>query len=90
MITRVPEATQDEMDRAVDSCKEAFKEWSQTTVLTRQQMMFKLQQLIKTNLVMLLNVFVCSALNFNIYIVRDLVRNCNLKALQMGHGKTYF
>lgn len=32
------------------SCKNAFKDWSQTTVLTRQQMMFKFQQLIKDNL----------------------------------------
>lgn len=50
VITRVPEATQDEMASAVASCKAAFKEWSQTTVLTRQQMMFKFQQLIKDNL----------------------------------------
>ena len=51
VISQVPEATNDEMEAAVASCREAFKEWSQTTVLTRQQMMFKLQQLVKTNLV---------------------------------------
>jgi len=39
------------MEAAVASCKEAFQTWSKTTVLTRQQAMFKLQQLIKANMV---------------------------------------
>ena len=51
MVTRVTEATQDEMEAAVESAKRAFQTWSQTTVLTRQQAMFNLQNLIKTNLV---------------------------------------
>ena len=51
VLTRVPESTPDEMAAAVNSCKKAFKDWSQTTVLTRQQMMFKYQQLIKDNMV---------------------------------------
>lgn len=50
VISRVPESTPDEMQAAVESCKKAFKTWSQTTVLTRQQCMFKFQQLIKNNL----------------------------------------
>ncbi|XP_046366163.1 probable methylmalonate-semialdehyde dehydrogenase [acylating], mitochondrial [Haliotis rufescens] len=50
VVTRVPECTQDEMKAAVASAKEAFKSWSQTTILTRQQIMFKFQQLIKDNL----------------------------------------
>lgn len=50
VVTRVPEATQDEMQAAVDSCKEAFKSWSNTTILTRQQIMFNFQNLIKTNI----------------------------------------
>lgn len=50
VISRVPEATDAEMTAAVESCKKAFKTWSQTTVLTRQQCMFKFQQLIKENL----------------------------------------
>ena len=54
VITKVPESTQAEMQAAVDSCKAAFKTWSQTTILTRQQAMFKFQQLIKENLVRLL------------------------------------
>lgn len=38
------------MDYAVDSSKQAFKLWSKTTPLYRQQIMFKLQGLIKDNL----------------------------------------
>lgn len=52
-MTRVPEATQDEMQAAVDSCKRAYETWSKTTVLTRQQVMFNFQNLIKDNLVSL-------------------------------------
>lgn len=50
VVTRVPEATQDEMEAAVASCKRAFESWSQTTILTRQQIMFKFQNLIRENL----------------------------------------
>ena len=39
------------MQTAVNSCQEAFKTWSKTTPLFRQQIMFKLQQLIKENMV---------------------------------------
>ena len=51
VITRVPEATQDEMNSAVAAAKRAFKTWSNTTALHRQQVMFKYQQLIKDNMV---------------------------------------
>jgi malonate-semialdehyde dehydrogenase (acetylating)/methylmalonate-semialdehyde dehydrogenase len=50
VITRVPQATQAEMQAAVDSCKEAFKSWKDTTPLTRQQIMFNYQALIRKNL----------------------------------------
>ena len=51
VITRVPQATTAEMEAAVASCQKAYKTWSQSTVLTRQQCMFKFQQLIKDNMV---------------------------------------
>lgn len=51
VVTRVPKSTQDEMQAAVESAKAAFKTWSRTSVLTRQQVMFKYQQLIKDNIV---------------------------------------
>lgn len=47
VVTRVPKCTPEEMDRAVKSCSQAYKSWSKTTVLHRQQFMFKLQELIK-------------------------------------------
>lgn len=50
-MTRVPKSTQDEMQAAVDAAKEAFKTWSETSVLTRQQVMFKYQDIIKKNIV---------------------------------------
>ncbi|KAK6182672.1 hypothetical protein SNE40_010300 [Patella caerulea] len=53
LVTRVPESTRDEMEAAVASAQDAFRSWSQTTVLTRQQIMFKFQQLIKDNLKMI-------------------------------------
>jgi len=52
----VPKSTDAEMEAAVASCKEAFQTWSKTTVLTRQQAMFRLQQLIKTNMVSVMTV----------------------------------
>lgn len=50
VVTRVPKCTQAEMENAVESSKKAYKEWSQTSVLTRQQVMFKLQQIIRGNM----------------------------------------
>lgn len=50
IVTRVPESTNEEMLEAVAVAKEAFKTWSNTTVLTRQQIMFRLQDLIKKNM----------------------------------------
>jgi len=50
LLCKVPKSTQSEMEQAVQSCKEAFKTWSKTTPLYRQQIMFKFQALIKDNL----------------------------------------
>lgn len=38
------------MEDAVESSKRAYKTWSQTSILTRQQVMFKLQQIIRANM----------------------------------------
>ena len=51
VVTRVPEATSAEMQAAVDAASAAYPKWADTTVLTRQQIMFKYQQLIKDNMV---------------------------------------
>jgi malonate-semialdehyde dehydrogenase (acetylating)/methylmalonate-semialdehyde dehydrogenase len=50
VIAKVPKSTQSEMNEAVDSCAQAFKTWSKTTPIFRQQIMFKLQHLIKENM----------------------------------------
>ncbi|XP_030070193.1 methylmalonate-semialdehyde/malonate-semialdehyde dehydrogenase [acylating], mitochondrial [Microcaecilia unicolor] len=49
-IGRVPKATQDEMEAAVSSCKQAFKLWTGKSILSRQQIFLRYQQLIKDNL----------------------------------------
>uniref|UniRef100_A0A1B6CH18 Probable methylmalonate-semialdehyde/malonate-semialdehyde dehydrogenase [acylating], mitochondrial n=1 Tax=Clastoptera arizonana TaxID=38151 RepID=A0A1B6CH18_9HEMI len=50
VITRVPKATKSEMEAAVASSKKAFATWSKTSPLTRQQIMFRFQDLIKKNI----------------------------------------
>lgn len=50
VVTRVPKCLPSEMEAAVESAKQAYKSWSQTSILTRQQVMFRLQQLIKNNM----------------------------------------
>lgn len=50
VVTRVPESTGEEMRAAVISSQKAFKTWSRTTVMKRQECMFKLQSLIKENM----------------------------------------
>jgi malonate-semialdehyde dehydrogenase (acetylating) / methylmalonate-semialdehyde dehydrogenase len=49
VVTRVPESTEEEMKRAVDSAEKAFKTWKNTSLLTRQQIMFRLATLIREN-----------------------------------------
>ncbi|CAI2341071.1 unnamed protein product [Caenorhabditis sp. 36 PRJEB53466] len=50
VIGLVPNATQAEMQAAVDSAKNAFSTWKNTSPLTRQQSLFKLQALIKRDM----------------------------------------
>lgn len=51
VIYRVPKATQEEMLAAVDSCSRAYNSWSETSILARQQIFLRYQQLIKDNIV---------------------------------------
>ena len=50
LVTRVPKCTTEEMQAAVDSSKRAFKTWSQTSILTRQQVMLRLQHILRANM----------------------------------------
>ncbi|RUS26938.1 methylmalonate-semialdehyde dehydrogenase [Jimgerdemannia flammicorona] len=47
VVTRVPEATPEELRAATSSAQEAFKEWRKSSVLTRQRIMMELQYLIR-------------------------------------------
>jgi malonate-semialdehyde dehydrogenase (acetylating) / methylmalonate-semialdehyde dehydrogenase len=50
LVTRVPESTTEELREAVDSAESAFKTWKNTSLLTRQQVMFRLASLIRENM----------------------------------------
>ncbi|XP_059486144.1 probable methylmalonate-semialdehyde dehydrogenase [acylating], mitochondrial [Neocloeon triangulifer] len=50
VVTRVPNSTLDEMNSAVEAAKEAYKSWSKTSILTRQQIMFRYQDIIRKNM----------------------------------------
>eukprot|EP00835_Amoeboradix_gromovi_P001752 NODE_87_length_21935_cov_0.397142.p3 type:complete len:507 gc:universal NODE_87_length_21935_cov_0.397142:10942-9422(-) len=50
LVTQVPQATASELNEALQGAMVAQKEWRQTSILHRQQVMFKLQHLIKENL----------------------------------------
>jgi malonate-semialdehyde dehydrogenase (acetylating)/methylmalonate-semialdehyde dehydrogenase len=49
LVTRVPQSTDEELTAAVDSAEKAFKTWRETSVLHRQQIMFKYTALIREN-----------------------------------------
>ncbi|KAF7285200.1 hypothetical protein GWI33_011526 [Rhynchophorus ferrugineus] len=50
LVTKVPQSTQAEMDAAVESCKSAYELWKNTSVLTRQQIMLKLQAALRRDI----------------------------------------
>ncbi|ORY14985.1 Aldehyde/histidinol dehydrogenase [Clohesyomyces aquaticus] len=49
LVTRVPQSTSEELLAAVDSAEKAFKPWKETSLLARQQIMFKYVALIREN-----------------------------------------
>ncbi|KAH6610476.1 methylmalonate semialdehyde dehydrogenase [Trichoderma cornu-damae] len=49
LVTRVPQMTEAEMRAVVDSAQKAYLSWKNTTVLFRQQILFRYVQLIKDN-----------------------------------------
>lgn len=49
LLCNVPECTPDEMQAAVDSAQKAFAAWGQSSVMARQQIMFKFANLIREN-----------------------------------------
>lgn len=55
VVTNVPKTTEEEMMAAVNSSSKAFESWSTTSILARQQILFAYQGLIKSNMVVTLN-----------------------------------
>lgn len=49
LVTRVPQSTDAELLAAVDSAEKAFKPWKETSLLHRQQILFKYTALIREN-----------------------------------------
>jgi malonate-semialdehyde dehydrogenase (acetylating) / methylmalonate-semialdehyde dehydrogenase len=49
LVTRVPQSTDAELKAAVESAKKAFPAWRATSVIARQQIMFKFVELVRRN-----------------------------------------
>ncbi|KAK0387651.1 hypothetical protein NLU13_3896 [Sarocladium strictum] len=49
-VTRVPESTDEELQQAVDSAERAFPAWKATSLLQKQQIMFRLAGLVRDNM----------------------------------------
>jgi malonate-semialdehyde dehydrogenase (acetylating)/methylmalonate-semialdehyde dehydrogenase len=50
-VSRLPETTAAEFNAAVQAAKDAFPKWRNTPLSTRSRVMFKLQELIRKNMV---------------------------------------
>ncbi|TAQ90523.1 hypothetical protein B7494_g1161 [Chlorociboria aeruginascens] len=50
LVTRVPQSTDAELRAAVESAKKAFPAWKATSIMSRQQTMFKFTQLVRDNM----------------------------------------
>lgn len=49
LVTRVPQNTLEELKAATESAKKAFPAWKATSIMTKQQIMFKFVALIRAN-----------------------------------------
>ncbi|GLB09270.1 hypothetical protein AtubIFM57258_005186 [Aspergillus tubingensis] len=49
LVTRVPQSTDEELRAAVESAEKAFPAWRATSVIAKQQIMFKFVSLIRAN-----------------------------------------
>ena len=49
LVTRIPQSTDAEMKAAVESAQKAFPAWKATSIMSKQQIMFKYVQLIREN-----------------------------------------
>jgi malonate-semialdehyde dehydrogenase (acetylating)/methylmalonate-semialdehyde dehydrogenase len=51
LVTRVPQATPEELKEAARAAELAFKDWRKQSILTRQKLMLDLQYAIRENMV---------------------------------------
>lgn len=51
VVSRLPETTPAEFNAAVQAAKDAFPKWRNTSLPTRSRVMFKMQELIRANMV---------------------------------------
>lgn len=49
LVTRVPQSTDEELKAAVASAQKAWPAWRDTSIMARQQIMFKFTQLVRDN-----------------------------------------
>nr|KAK5441033.1 aldehyde dehydrogenase (NADP(+)) ald6 [Exophiala xenobiotica] len=50
LVTRVPQSTDAELKAAVESAEKAFPKWRATSIMTKQQIIFRLTHLIRKNM----------------------------------------
>ncbi|EXJ79564.1 methylmalonate-semialdehyde dehydrogenase (acylating) [Capronia epimyces CBS 606.96] len=50
LVTRVPQTTDAELKAAVESAEKAFPKWRATSIMTRQQIIFRLTHLVRQNM----------------------------------------
>ncbi|KAI8457172.1 methylmalonate-semialdehyde dehydrogenase [Phakopsora pachyrhizi] len=50
LLTRVPNSTVKELDEIVDNAEQAYKKWKDSSILSRQQILLRFQDLLKSNL----------------------------------------
>lgn len=63
MVSRVPLTTNEEFKAAVGAAKSAFPQWRNVPLTTRQRIMFKLQELIRRDMVIQLELELLLGLN---------------------------
>uniref|UniRef100_A0A6Q2WZI6 Methylmalonate-semialdehyde/malonate-semialdehyde dehydrogenase [acylating], mitochondrial n=1 Tax=Esox lucius TaxID=8010 RepID=A0A6Q2WZI6_ESOLU len=85
VIARVPKATQDEMQAAVDSCSRSYHSWSDTSILARQQIFLRYQQIIKDNIVRGLCIILNQSLSLYLMVSPEVVEHaCSITSLMLG------
>ncbi|XP_022093151.1 probable methylmalonate-semialdehyde dehydrogenase [acylating], mitochondrial isoform X2 [Acanthaster planci] len=91
VVTCVPKCTQDEMQSAVDAAITAFPKWSETSIMTRQQVMFRFQHIIKENMSELAKCITLEQGKTLVDAEGDVTRGlqvvehaCNITSLQLG------